>query len=148
MDELLGVGGLSRDELIGFLPSETRVREADVFYPVSLVWCMGFAWSSFVAQSTLLACCRAAGFRDQICLCDGSPAPDVADEAYALASDDVMHYTSGGAVVSEARMSALDEVRVRQGIEKHPGKDEVAVANGTCIGVDLCDGSFFTDHAP
>ena len=118
-DELLGVDGMSRDELLGLLSSGkhrrdassscARIRGADVFYPVSRVWCMGFAWSSFIAQSTLLACCRAAGFRDRMCLCDGNPAPDVDDEAYALATDDVMHFTTGGVSISESRMSALDE---------------------------------------
>ena len=61
-------------------------------------------------------------------------------EAYALATDDVMHFTTRVADVSSSRMAALDDALLSNGIEKHPAKDEVGVANGTCIGVDLCDG--------
>jgi hypothetical protein len=45
-------------------------------------------------------------------------------------------------------MRALDDELDRRGLQKHPAKDEVAVANGTCIGVDLCDGCFFAPHGP
>ena len=45
-------------------------------------------------------------------------------------------------------MEALDAELLKRGLQKHPGKDETAKLNGTCIGVDLCDGSYFAPHAP
>ena len=45
-------------------------------------------------------------------------------------------------------MEALDAELLKRGLQKHPGKDETAKLNGTCIGVDLCNGSFFAPHAP
>ena len=45
-------------------------------------------------------------------------------------------------------MADLDESLLREGIQKHPGNDEIGLTDGTCIGVDLCDGSFFSAHAP
>ena len=140
------MGGLTPEEVASFLPGFARVRRRDVFYPVSRVWCMGFAWSSFVAQSTLLACCRSAGFRDSVCLCNERPTPDETSEAYALATDDVMHFTTSGPELSGLRMDNLDEALVSAGIEKHPFKDELAVTDGTCLGTDLSEGTYFTAH--
>ena len=148
IDELIQIGGMSRSELVDLLPQFARLRTGDIFFPVSRVWCMGFAWSSFIAQSTLLACCRKAGLRDAMCICDSQPTPDVSTEAFALATDDVMHFTTIGPHVAERRMADLDQALLNEGIEKHPKKDEVAVETGTCIGVDLFEGSFFCAHAP
>ena len=132
------------EEIRSLLPNSGRARMVDAFFLVSRVWCMGFAWSSFVAQSTLLACCRASGLDDSLCLCDQRPSPLANVEAYAVATDDVMHFITLGADVSSSRMAALDDVLLSNGIEKHPAKGEDGVANGTCIGVDLCDGKLFT----
>ena len=84
-------------------------------------------------KTTLLACCRFAGFDDATCLCGGRPTPNVSTEVYALATDDAMHLTTCGIEVSRQRMLDLDEALLREGIEKHPGKDEVGVSDGTCI---------------
>jgi len=130
------------------LNSAKRIRASDVVYPVSLVWCMGFAWSSYVAQSTLLEACRGAGFPDKMNVCDENPTPVGLWEAYALATDDVMHFSSSGPLLSCQRMEALDAELLRRGLLKHPAKDETALLNGTCIGVDLCDGSYFAPHSP
>ena len=48
--KLVDIGGLTLVEVASLLSRATRLRRSDVVYPVSLVWCMGFAWSSFVAQ--------------------------------------------------------------------------------------------------
>jgi hypothetical protein len=109
---------------------------------------MGFAWSSFVAQCTLLAACRGAGFLDEMVICDENLTPVGLGEAYALATDDVMHFSTSGPQLSHQRMDSLDAELVKRGLQKHPGKDETAELNGTCIGVDLCDGSYFAPHAP
>ena len=78
---------------------------------------MGFAWSSFVAQSTLLACCRGGGFSDSICMSDERPIPSDAIEAYALATDDVMHFSKVGPDLSRKRMVELDEALLESGVE-------------------------------
>ena len=109
---------------------------------------MGVAWSSYVAQSTLLVACRGTGFPDKMVICDENPTPVGLGEAYVLATDDVMHFSSSEPQLSHQRMEALDAELVKLGLQKHPGKDETAKLNGTCIGVDLCDGSYFAPHAP
>ena len=146
--ELVDFGGLTLEDVAMLLDPKTRPRRSDVVYPVSLVWCMGFAWSSYVAQSTLLAACRVAGFPDEMVICNENPTPVGLGEAYALATDDVMHFSSSGPQLSHQRMEALDAELVKRGLQKHPGKDETAKLNGTCIGVDLCDGFYFAPHAP
>ena len=45
-------------------------------------------------------------------------------------------------------MEALVAELLERGLQKHPGKDETAKLNGTCISVDLCAGSYFAPHAP
>ena len=97
----------SLEEVAKLLDPTARLCRSDVVYPVSLVWCMGFAWSSYVAQSTLLAACRGAGFPDKMVICDEKPTPVGLGEAYALATDDVMHFSSSGPLLSHQRMEAL-----------------------------------------
>ena len=109
---------------------------------------MGFAWSSYIAQCTLLDACRRAGFPDAIAICDDSPTPVGRGEAYALATDDVMHFSTSWAGVAERRMDSLDKELLKRGLEKHPAKDELAVRDGTCLGIDLCDAIYFAPHPP
>ena len=45
-------------------------------------------------------------------------------------------------------MTSLDEELAKRGLEKHPTKDELAVLNGTCLGIDLSDGLYVAPHAP
>ena len=93
-------------------------------------------------------CLQGDGFPDAMAICDDAPTPVGRGEAYALATDDVMHFSTSGAGVSVHRMDSLDAELVRRGLEKHPAKDEVAVRDGTCLGIDLCDGSYFAPHSP
>ena len=62
--ELLSVGGVTWAELATFLADTQHVSDHQLLYPASCVWPMGFAWSSFIAQSKMLRVCARAGLRD------------------------------------------------------------------------------------
>ena len=88
-----------------------------MLYPVSNVFPMGFSWSSYVAQETLLGRCAAAGLEESMILAEDAPAPCDVSEAFALATDDIMHFTTRGAPRAAHRMArlekALDELYVQ-----------------------------------
>ena len=59
---LTGSDALSMDELELFLVDGPMSADVLELTPVSRAWPMGFAWSSFVAQSYMVSCVVAAGF--------------------------------------------------------------------------------------
>ena len=59
-------------------------------------------------------------------ICDENPTPVGLGEAYALATDGVMHFLSSGPLLSPQRLEALDAELLKRGLQKHPGKDETA----------------------
>ena len=131
--ELVDVGGLTLEEIGKRPDNSARPRLTDVVYPVSLVWCMGFAWSSYVAQSTLLAACRVAGFPDEMVICDENPTPVGLGEAYALATDDVMHFFTSGPQLSHQRMGALDAALVSKAFKSIPARMRLQDSMGPAL---------------
>lgn len=69
------------------------VTLASIVHPVSTCLPMGFSWSSFICQSTMLGICEHAGLRSFAVLADDTPAPARMDRTFALATDDVMVFT-------------------------------------------------------
>ncbi|CAE7040158.1 unnamed protein product [Symbiodinium sp. CCMP2592] len=71
------------------LPS--RDVKADTWlYPASVVWPMGFSWSSAVAQDTALAVCARAGIREESILSPDHTAPERQQELVFVATDDTV----------------------------------------------------------
>ena len=62
----------------------------DLFYPCSRVWPMGFAWSSAVAQETLLALCHESDLTSDLVLAPDAPMPRSLGLAFSVATDDLM----------------------------------------------------------
>ena len=60
--------------------------------PLSLVWPMGFAWSSFVAQSTMLGAVVASGIGHHQLLCEEATLPPLGETAVSIATDDVVAF--------------------------------------------------------
>ena len=96
--ELTKVGGLTGEQIalaLDTLPSHEHC-DSTVLYPCSLVWLMGFGWSSYICQNTLLGICNDAGLvRSQASVAE-NPLPCTANTIHAVATDDVMIFSTGG----------------------------------------------------
>ena len=119
------------------------VAETDPLWPCSKVWGMGFAWSSFVAQETLLGVCERAGLLNRVALAVGHPVPGSERVFFSLAIDDVMIFSRHGPGHTAAAAQLLDVAMAEAGIVKHPGKDINDSTDLTCNGVDLVDGRWW-----
>ena len=107
---------------------------------------MGFSWSSYLAQSTLLACLAAAGFDSRL-IADDQPPPVRLDLTAALATDDVMVFSAGSRPEARAAVRRIDAAIHEAGIRAHSGKDINEDADCTVIGIDLVDGLLLTPSA-
>ena len=111
---------------------------------------MGFSWSSYLAQSTLLAQLDQVGLTRSRMLADDLLPPHEGTVRFGLATDDVMIYDRAAPDVDSTTMAGhhyateLDRQLERAGIERHPKKDENGVASTTVIGIDVEDGA--TSH--
>lgn len=140
--ELLGTGMVTiRDIKHALSSGETFIVDATVF-PVSVVWPMGFAWSSYLAQCTMLGVCRRAHLQDDRVLADDVAPPFDLGSVFALATDDIMHFTSHGSRHSEQVGRDIDRGMISAGVQKHGGKDITAAESGTCVGIDLVGGRY------
>ena len=143
--DLTVYGGASRDELQYFCDGPLPNAGALV-HPVCCTWSMGFSWSSFIAQSTLLAKCRDAGLTDSRMLADDLP-PPARGLTYGLATDDVMIFDAGGSGLGQQAANRLDKVLGDAGLLRNCAKDVDDVECATCIGVDISAGRFAGPNA-
>lgn len=146
--ELIEFGGMSEAELQQAVPQSHKLRLHELVYPVSSCWPMGFSWSSYVAQCTMLGVCRRAGLRTCRILADDLPTPACLDHVFALATDDVMEFCRGSYDQACANADRLDSAMEAAGIVKNPDKDVNGALSATCIGVDLDSGLYLTPQAP
>ena len=68
LGDLIDTGHISMEELRLHCRQNVPLRSTTFVYPVSSVWPMGYAWSSFIAQNCMLAVCPAAMLTDEKCL--------------------------------------------------------------------------------
>ena len=113
--------GATEQELRGYLADGGCPADA-VVHPCGTTWAMGFSWSSFVAQSTLLHCCRRAGLTDKHMLADDL-LPPRGRVAHALATDDAMVFARGSAQAGDRAVRRLDEAVAAAGIQPHLEKN-------------------------
>ena len=125
--------------------SSTIVADHDI-HPFCLSWPMGFAWSSFLAQSTLLHQCFLGGLRRNQVLADDHIAPFGSGLSFALATDDLMVFARGNQAAARHRLARVDRAVADAGIIAHPGKNVDEAASGTAIGVDIDDGKALAPH--
>ena len=102
--------------------SSDIVVDHDV-HPFCLSWPMGFAWSSFLAQSTLLHQCLLGGLRRNQVLADDHIAPFATGLNFALATDDLMVFARGTQTAARHRLACVDRTIANAGIIAHPGKN-------------------------
>ena len=111
-----------------------------VLHPCCATWPMGFSWSSFLAQSTLLAALSQAGFTADHMLADDIPPPRDLDLCVSLATDDIMLFSRGSSSRARAAISRIDRAVSDLGVQAHHGKDVNESTSCTLIGVELQDG--------
>ena len=146
--ELLEASDADRAELESYLRDGSRLPDHALVYPVSRVWPMGFSWSSFVAQSSMLAVCSKAGLKPSTMLSVDLPTPRRMDETFGLATDDVLLFTRGHRKDYRFTLRKLDASFDHMGIRRHDKKDVNGVLDGTAIGIDLDGGLRLTPHTP
>ena len=89
LDILLVLCLILVDEVFAFVADGVDPRR-DFFWPRSKVLGMGFAWSSFIAQESLLEVCRRAGLNKAHALAPDNGVPSSTDLSFSLATDDFM----------------------------------------------------------
>ena len=104
---------------------------------------MGFSWSSFVAQETLLAILQRAGIDEGRAICGTQPVPADLGLAFALATDDVMLLSDAGIGSVKPWVQNFEREAAACGAVLHEGKNVDDVLDGTCIGIDLVAGRWW-----
>ena len=136
--ELMQAGNFTM-ELLASLTDDlhgSSLHEDDLLVPVSTVWPMGFSWSSTIAQSTTIACVKAAGIPEDAILAMEHPVPHDQSELCMVATDDTvfMHRDREKGLATLARFdSSLDNA----GIPKNLGKDITLLEQVAALGCDI-----------
>ena len=136
-------------ELQSFVKDQDGALEAkDVLTPISLCWPMGFAWSSFAAQSTMVASVQQANFGSTQFLTDEGALPDPGLPSVAVATDDVTLFNRAShAEVNAWRqagyspLGTLDAAWESIGIVGQDSKKYDLHSTTTVLGVSLLDGT-------
>jgi len=115
---------------------KASLKPSTMLTPVNTVWPMGFSWSSFIAQSVMVAACLDAGIDEQALLCLEEPPPAHSGEWVTVATDDVImvHDSKEG---SRSCTQRLDAALARRGIEKNSTKDVDAAERVEALGCEL-----------
>ena len=138
--ELLSAG-LSGSELRRCCSDPGGMTEGRLVYPASRSWPMGFSWSSYVAQCTMLyGVCRRAGLCVQQILAGDRASPLDLQNTFALATDDILCFTRGSLALAAAVTSKVDRAFDSVGVVRNPAKDVDGALSETCIGIDLEQG--------
>lgn len=91
-------------------PSHDPLRQR--WFPCSLVWPMGFAWSSFVAPGKLLDVCRASGLSDEQLLSTDVAVPACVRLCHGVATDDLMAFSTAGPGAASKAAGTFDRVSI------------------------------------
>ena len=137
----IGLSELELNELL--IDGPLNISALDLI-PLNNSFPMGFGWSSYVAQATMVHTCVVSGFRhDQLLSSeralthDGSP-------AIAIATDDVNMFQRMSqeerADYQGSPLATLDETWNALGIQGHSGKASDLVSDGKVLGVQFRNG--------
>ena len=78
-------------------------------------------------------------------MADDKPAPSCMDQVYGLATDDLVIFTRNDGAKAVETAARFDAELDRAGVIRAHAKDvtaEVSSTGVTCVGVDVCDGTF------
>jgi hypothetical protein len=141
ISELVGIDGLTLGEIQTFFKPDDAAMVEDLVTPINATWAMGFAWSSFVAQSVMVGCCQRTGLEPSSFLADESQLPAYMGEVVAVATDDVMHFSNRHPDVGVNWMASLEKVFDAFDVQSNSSKDIVGAKDCTCVGIDVCGGT-------
>jgi len=145
--ELLDAG-LSRSELRRYCNEPGGLTAGRLVYPASRAWPMGFSWSSYVAQCTMLyGVCRRAGLQVRQILAGDRASPLDLQCTFALATDDILCFTRGSQALAASVTSRVDRAFDSIGVVKNPAKDVNGALSESCIGIDLERGTHLAANA-
>ena len=143
-----GTSGFDLQELRELCIGDVNVAHDMEVVPISMVWPMGFAWSSFVAQSTMLEAVISSGVTHEQLLCEESRLPLADGTSVSIATDDVVAFTrmSDEELASHPRspLAPLDAAWADRGIRPKVTKQydfaDSAVVLGILVkaGIALC----------
>jgi hypothetical protein len=119
-----------------------------VLTPINITWAMGFSWSSFVAQSTMVHSCIAAGFPKEMFLTEAHclPPPSFREMCGIMAvnTDDITHFLRASPVAKRSLdmppLALLDKTWDERKIIAQDRKSFDMMQNGTALGIDLIEG--------
>lgn len=138
---------ITMEEVLSYVIDEGDCAATDplsIYYPASLVFPMGFSWSSYVAQSTMLHTLVSAGIGAELMLSEEHHLPVSTDRAVSLATDDVVYFSRMTVAERNAACSSplelLDRVWQDIGLEGKAEKKADFLLNATILGIALHDG--------
>ena len=105
-------------------------------YPTHVVWPMGFAWSSAVAQDTTVATALRAGILGENILCPDHDPPACQEELCIIATDDTVLFHRSREV-GAATLASLDAAFEHNGIPTNKAKDVTLASEVTALSCDL-----------
>jgi hypothetical protein len=85
---------------------------------------------------------------EDIVLAEDHPIPSRSSSVFCVATDDIVFLSSERQRRGREAVRRLDREFVSRNILKNASKDIDGSLEGTMIGIDLCDGTFFAAHAP
>ena len=136
--DLAAAAGCEVSALADFLPGDEPggFSAADLLYPVHLVWPMGYAWSSAIAQSCSVRLLTNTGFPMEAILSVDHDLPKTWDEVALIATDDtiLIHKSRDAA---KSRLKKLDASFARSGVVRNAGKDVNLAKHTVALGCDL-----------
>jgi hypothetical protein len=140
----LSAAGLTANELEDLL-QDGPLEASDAFLvPLNNTWPMGFGWSSYVAQTTMVRACMNAGFHADQMLSSERALSSCINECVAIATDDVNLFQRLApcerSEICSAPLSVLNAAWAAMGIEGHAGKAVDLALDAKVLGVQLRGG--------
>ena len=117
----LTIGGLSAGE-IDEMCANLGATSLDAVFPIFVTWAMGFSWSSFVSQTTMLGICSEAGLTEDFILSADRPTPSQTKCVFAVATDDVILMSTAGPGSTVYLAQAVEENMEAGGMKCHTDK--------------------------
>ena len=139
--------GMTQSELESWIVDGPLVCGCQDLVPLNNTFPMGFAWSSFVAQSVMVKCCVRSGFKSSQLLSSERALVQDSLPVVAVATDDINLFERfsiperRAAGNQRSPLSRLDATWEDLGIQGHPEKATERLQNGKVLGIQLRDGT-------
>jgi len=135
---------MSRDEIDSCLLDSTLDQCTGALVPVSNVYPMGFGWSSYVAQNTMVHSVLQAGFGSNQLLHGERVVLPFSSRALAVATDDVHLFKRAVHTESSSELcplQVLDDEWDRIGLIGHPSKRVDDASDARVLGLEFRQGT-------